>query len=201
MIDFGNGTKLKVTIARWYTPKGRNIDKEGIEPDQKVERTEEELEQYKQERAFIPIEEYRVALSWFPTPTADFVPIRINESGQKEFLLGLRAEPPFQGKWFLTGGKIPWGLDPYDACIRHLKRELGIENMIPEFVGYNNVFNPASDDRPMWYSIQFIFKVPVPYDIVLNPNKENPEVKWFTHIDPTWPEAVIRGLKLLGFSE
>jgi C-terminal processing protease CtpA/Prc len=30
---------LKVTIARWYTPGGKNIDKEGIEPDQKVERT------------------------------------------------------------------------------------------------------------------------------------------------------------------
>lgn len=33
--DFGGA--LKVTIARWFTPGGRNIDKEGIEPDQKVE--------------------------------------------------------------------------------------------------------------------------------------------------------------------
>lgn len=32
-----NGAALKVTIARWYTPNGRNIDKDGIEPDQKVE--------------------------------------------------------------------------------------------------------------------------------------------------------------------
>lgn len=31
------GGVLKVTIARWYTPNDRNIDKEGIEPDQKVE--------------------------------------------------------------------------------------------------------------------------------------------------------------------
>lgn len=31
------GGLLKVTIARWYTPAGRNIDKEGIEPDKKVE--------------------------------------------------------------------------------------------------------------------------------------------------------------------
>lgn len=33
-LDFGG--ELKVTIARWFTPNGRNIDKEGIEPDQKV---------------------------------------------------------------------------------------------------------------------------------------------------------------------
>jgi carboxyl-terminal processing protease len=28
-----NGSELKVTIARWYTPKGKNIDKQGIQPD------------------------------------------------------------------------------------------------------------------------------------------------------------------------
>lgn len=31
------GSELKVTIARWYTPKGANIDKQGIIPDEKVE--------------------------------------------------------------------------------------------------------------------------------------------------------------------
>ncbi len=36
---FDDGSSLKVTIARWYTPGGRNIDKEGIEPDTKVEQT------------------------------------------------------------------------------------------------------------------------------------------------------------------
>ncbi len=39
MIDLGAGTKLKVTVARWYTPNGKNITKEGIMPDQKVEMT------------------------------------------------------------------------------------------------------------------------------------------------------------------
>lgn len=37
-----SGGILKVTVARWYTPSGRNIDKEGIAPDQKVERTAED---------------------------------------------------------------------------------------------------------------------------------------------------------------
>lgn len=36
------GGTLKVTVARWYTPNGRNIDKEGIEPDQKVEISDED---------------------------------------------------------------------------------------------------------------------------------------------------------------
>ena len=39
LIDLGAGTKLKVTIARWYTPNGKNIMQEGIEPNRKVELT------------------------------------------------------------------------------------------------------------------------------------------------------------------
>lgn len=35
--ELPDGSAVKVTIARWYTPNGRNIDKDGIEPDQKVE--------------------------------------------------------------------------------------------------------------------------------------------------------------------
>lgn len=40
ILDLGDGSKLKVTIARWYTPNGRNINEEGIAPDVKVEPTE-----------------------------------------------------------------------------------------------------------------------------------------------------------------
>ncbi len=39
-----DGSALKVTIARWFTPGGRNIDKEGIEPDQKIEQTNSSIE-------------------------------------------------------------------------------------------------------------------------------------------------------------
>lgn len=44
VLDLGGGTQLKVTIARWYTPNGKNITKEGIAPDQAVELTAEDVD-------------------------------------------------------------------------------------------------------------------------------------------------------------
>lgn len=39
IINLGFGSVLKVTTARWFTPNGKNITKEGIAPDQAVELT------------------------------------------------------------------------------------------------------------------------------------------------------------------
>jgi carboxyl-terminal processing protease len=33
LLSMGDGAQLKVTIARWYTPNGKNITKNGIVPD------------------------------------------------------------------------------------------------------------------------------------------------------------------------
>lgn len=41
--SFFTGEMLRVTIAKWYTPNGKNINKEGIEPDKVVERTFEQI--------------------------------------------------------------------------------------------------------------------------------------------------------------
>lgn len=38
-----DGAMLKVTIARWYTPNGKNIDKQGIEPDKTVQRSDNDI--------------------------------------------------------------------------------------------------------------------------------------------------------------
>lgn len=40
VLDLNDGSSLKVTVASWYTPNGKNISKEGIEPKIKVEMTE-----------------------------------------------------------------------------------------------------------------------------------------------------------------
>ena len=42
LIKLSDGSALKVTIARWYTPSDKNINKEGITPDKTVELTEED---------------------------------------------------------------------------------------------------------------------------------------------------------------
>ncbi len=47
LINFKDGSELKVTVARWYTPNGRNIDKEGIEPDKKVDRSADDIKNNK----------------------------------------------------------------------------------------------------------------------------------------------------------
>ena len=41
--SFRDGSQIKVTVARWYRPNGQNIDKKGIEPDQKVVMTNDDF--------------------------------------------------------------------------------------------------------------------------------------------------------------
>ena len=41
--NFPTGEMLRVTVAKWYTPNGKNINHEGIEPDKKVERSFEQI--------------------------------------------------------------------------------------------------------------------------------------------------------------
>lgn len=40
IINFGDGSELKVTVASWYRPNGQNINKKGITPDQIVHLTD-----------------------------------------------------------------------------------------------------------------------------------------------------------------
>lgn len=43
LTNFEDGSSLKVTVARWLTPKGTSISEKGLEPDHKVEITEEDI--------------------------------------------------------------------------------------------------------------------------------------------------------------
>lgn len=38
------GGEIKITVARWYRPNGQNIDKKGIEPDQKIQMSDDDYE-------------------------------------------------------------------------------------------------------------------------------------------------------------
>ncbi|MBH1956538.1 S41 family peptidase [Candidatus Saccharibacteria bacterium] len=43
LISLPDSAVLKVTVARWYTPNGKNINKEGIQPNEKIEMTRDDV--------------------------------------------------------------------------------------------------------------------------------------------------------------
>lgn len=43
LINFGDGSQLKVTVASWYRPDGQNINHKGINPDKTVKLTEADI--------------------------------------------------------------------------------------------------------------------------------------------------------------
>jgi carboxyl-terminal processing protease len=43
VLDLPGGSSLRVTTARWLTPKGKNLGKEGVKPDIVVDRTAEDV--------------------------------------------------------------------------------------------------------------------------------------------------------------
>lgn len=44
LIDLGDGSELKVTVASWYRPDGQNINKKGITPDKTVKMTDQDYD-------------------------------------------------------------------------------------------------------------------------------------------------------------
>jgi carboxyl-terminal processing protease len=44
VIDLPGGSSLRVTTARWLTPNGKNLGKEGVDPDIDIDRTEEDFD-------------------------------------------------------------------------------------------------------------------------------------------------------------
>lgn len=43
VLDLGAGTKLKVTVARWYTPNGKNLSEGGIKPNKVIEMSADDV--------------------------------------------------------------------------------------------------------------------------------------------------------------
>lgn len=47
LVEFADGSMVKITVAQWLTPKKRVIEEKGIEPDIKVELSEKDIEEGK----------------------------------------------------------------------------------------------------------------------------------------------------------
>jgi len=47
LVEFKDGSMVKITVAHWLTPQKREIEEKGIEPDIKVELTEKDIEEEK----------------------------------------------------------------------------------------------------------------------------------------------------------
>jgi len=44
VVDLRGGSFLKITIAKWLTPKGNFISEVGLDPDVKIEITDQDIE-------------------------------------------------------------------------------------------------------------------------------------------------------------
>jgi len=44
LINLRDDAQLKLTIAKWLTPNGHDLNKDGLEPDIKVELTDEDYQ-------------------------------------------------------------------------------------------------------------------------------------------------------------
>jgi carboxyl-terminal processing protease len=45
--NLNDGSAIKITVAKWLTPKGNNINEQGITPDVKVDLTDKDYEESK----------------------------------------------------------------------------------------------------------------------------------------------------------
>lgn len=59
VLPLADGSMLKVTSAHWFTPSGKGIDKKGIEPDQKVTRSDDDFKNHRDPQKDAAIVELR----------------------------------------------------------------------------------------------------------------------------------------------
>ena len=57
LVELSNGALLKVTIKRWYTPSGSNVNEKGIQPDVKAELTQKDQDAGKDPQLDVAIEQ------------------------------------------------------------------------------------------------------------------------------------------------
>lgn len=164
----------------------------------------DELDAVRKERRFTPNDVFPLVRKWSNTPTADFVCIRVQNRVRK-FLLTRRAEKPWEGEWFVPGGKIAPGIHPVTGCQQNCKRELGFvpDSEVIRFIDWYPLLNPEDQHGGESYFTQMtIFTVTISEEeaagVVLDRTAK--EMQWFENIQEEFPEPVQNILKMAGFN-
>jgi len=74
--EFDDGSALKLTVALWYTPKGRSIDKDGIAPDVQVKNSPEDYDNDKDPQLDKALELAGQPISAVPAAPQDAAPAK-----------------------------------------------------------------------------------------------------------------------------
>jgi colanic acid biosynthesis protein WcaH len=138
---------------------------------------------------------YRKLLEVAPIPSVDLI---VTRNRGREFALVKRAKRPYEGKFFIPGGRIGKGEWMDKAVHRIALRELGIAVSKARFIGCQDLWNPPKFDV-RWHSIWHIYVIEVSADTEFSLNAENSSVGWFTSINPRWPSPVRKALLMAGY--
>ena len=141
---------------------------------------------------------FKKILQSVPIATVDLIVVR-GRGKNREFLLGKRANKPYQGKWFLPGGRVLLGETLEDAVKRHLRRELRLRLGHIKFVCHYCFYNPPGNLGVRYYTLYHVYEVMLKSNVRPKHDPENVTLGWFHKIDPAWPKPVREILRHAGF--
>ncbi|MDE2040070.1 MAG: NUDIX domain-containing protein [Elusimicrobia bacterium] len=118
------------------------------------------------------------------------------------FLLGLRAQSPARGRWFLPGGRILKGERLAWAASRKLADELGLRAAPSRFrfLAVDETMFQGPSQGGSKHTINVVFALRLARRPRLRLDlRQNSRARWFSAVEPGWHPYVRRALAAAGF--